>query len=523
MSWIADSRFARVAPSLQRGADFSALQLSPEEGFVLSRVDGASTVEEICLITGLPRERTLDILEKLHQASVLFLPGAPTASTQPTTSSPAPAAGPPDGSSAHAKASDGPIEPRAGEEALPNIPPFSPDSGCDLSEDKQRSIHELYYQIEELDFYALLQLQPGCDGREVQRAYRKISMKYHPDRFFGKSLGIYKERLETIFRHVSNVADYLTDDAQRATYEAELRSAGDPTPESGTGPETAGQGGREAPVPAEAPAAAGAPEAAASSARTGDAGEPSSAELEALGRPRNLTREQRLRRLGGVLGMTTRELRAVARGRSTPTPPGVPSLSPERLARQGENTRGNSARAALSPLLQRLQKAREHYDEGVKAMLASNWANAASNLKLAITFDPKNQEYREKEQVASGRARQLAAEAYAKRATFEESLGHHEEAARLYAMAADRHETIELLTRAAGALARTGELKRAMDYAMKARDLNPNSVPARIGLATAYLAAGMPKNARREVDYVLKLDSDNRAAKALLKEIRRAE
>ena len=259
----------------------------------------------------------------------------------------------------------------------------------------------------------------------------------------------------------------------------------------------------------------------ASTSADGGPEEPTTAELEALGRPRNLTREQRLRRLGGVLGMSTQEPKTVARGRQTP-PAEVPDLSKERKARLREQSRG-AVRNSLSPVMQRLQKAREHYDEGVKAMLAGSWATAASNLKLATTFDPKNQDYREKEQVASQRARALAAESYMKRAAFEESVGHNEEAARLYSMAADRHESIDYLTRAAAALARTGELKRAMEYAIKAKELNPNSVPARISLANAYLAAGMPKNARREVDYVLKLDSDNPAAKTLLKEIRRAE
>lgn len=452
--------------------DFAGLSLSPEEGFVLSRVDGRTTIGEIVMVTGLGETKTLDALAKLHDSALIAIPGAPAKEAAASQPESAP--------EAEADTGDGvPTESM--------VPPFALEDGIQISEDKQREIHELYYSLDGLEFYELLSLHPGCATKDVQRAYRKVSMRYHPDRFYGKKLGSYMGKLEAIFRHLSNVVEYLSDDEERAAYEASLAAA-EPEPLS-------------------------------------------SEELEPIRRrPRTLTKKDRLRRLGGVMGMSTREVKAAARKRrGTPEPqPGAlrtnkaPEVSAERKARIKKRRR-KQTQQVLSPMMQRRAKAKLHYEEGIKLLLEGSFAAAASNLKLATTFDPKNEEYREKEQLATSRAREGSSKAYAKRAAFEESVGRWEEAARLYCMAAERNPTVDYFSRAADALSKGEDLKRAVEYATRAKDLDPNSVQARLSLGNAYLAAGMPKNARREVEYALKLDSDNKLAKSLMRDIKRAD
>lgn len=540
MRWIEDGCFGKVAPKLRLNAGLQGLQLTPEEGFILSRVDGFSSIEEICLVTGLPRTQTLETLEKLHCAGLLEVEGAPPpvpmnpkapepnsdGRSQSETSleegtSQEGGASKKGGTSMDGEAGLNEPSPRAtarnGEGT--GVPGFEPDPDCELSAERQQAISELYHRLDEMDFFELLGLSPDCDGREVQRAYRKISLKFHPDRFFGKRLGGFKAHLEAIFRHVSNVADYLTDDAQRETYGAELLGTG----ATASPPSTEVASGAHGDI---SPAEDARDDAESELSGTSQISDSSDARKGTGEERRILTREQRLRRLGGILGMSSQELRAVARSRKTETQerPAVtlPELSPERQKRMSTAAR-TGLHATLDPMRQRRQKAKTHYDEGVRAMQAGNWPSAASNLKLALTFDPMNEEYRDKEAIASVRAREVSAVSYAKRASQEDAIGRHDEAARLYAMAADRHATVEHLTKAARALLRTGELKRAVEYAIKARDSNPSSVTARVVLGNAYLTAEMPKSARREVDYALKLDANNLAAKALLKEIRKAE
>jgi len=476
VSWIKDNGLRSAIPTLQ-AMDFAGLALSPEEGFVLSRVDGRSTIEEICLLAGMGDGKTLDALAKLHDSMLIEIPGAPA--RQSAQAEPSPADG--------ADEEGAPTEPMA--------PPFSVEEGVQLSEKKQREVHALYYGLDAMEFYDLLSLEKGCTNKDIQRAYRKVSKQYHPDRFYGKDLGSYKNKLEAIFRHISNVVEYLTDDDERTAYEASL---GSPEPE----PEPANE-------------------------------DPTTDELEPVRRrPRHLTKKDRLRRLGGVMGMSTKEVQAAARKRKgTPQPQPkagalrtdrAPEVSAERKARIKKRRR-KQTQQIMSPIVQRRAKAKRHYEEGIKLLLDGNFAAAASNLKLATTFDPKNEEYAEKEQIATSRAREGSAVAYAKRAAFEESVGRWEEAARLYCMAAERSPTVELFCQAADALSKGDDLKRAVEYATRAKDLEPNSIQARLSLGTAYLAADMPKNARREVEYALNLDSDNPLAKTLMKEVRKAD
>ena len=55
--------------------------------------------------------------------------------------------------------------------------------------------------------------------KEIRRAYFRISKDFHPDRFFGRSLGTYKDRLALIFERVSRAWSVLGDETQRAVYD----------------------------------------------------------------------------------------------------------------------------------------------------------------------------------------------------------------------------------------------------------------------------------------------------------------
>src|ERR1044071_1853389 len=51
-------------PSLVSGVDFYALPLSTIEGFVLSRVDGSASVEDIWMMAGMEKQELNGILER---------------------------------------------------------------------------------------------------------------------------------------------------------------------------------------------------------------------------------------------------------------------------------------------------------------------------------------------------------------------------------------------------------------------------------------------------------------------------
>ena len=65
----------------------------------------------------------------------------------------------------------------------------------------------------EIDFYQLLEVSRDADGATIKSSYRKLAMKYHPDRNPGD------QECETRFRSISVAYDCLKDPQKRAAYD----------------------------------------------------------------------------------------------------------------------------------------------------------------------------------------------------------------------------------------------------------------------------------------------------------------
>src|SRR4051812_38494190 len=66
-----------------KSGDMRSLKLSPEEGFVLSRVDGPTSVKDLVALTGLDESRVVEIVGRLATEGALDVEGvapAPPAS-----------------------------------------------------------------------------------------------------------------------------------------------------------------------------------------------------------------------------------------------------------------------------------------------------------------------------------------------------------------------------------------------------------------------------------------------------------
>ena len=60
------------------------------------------------------------------------------------------------------------------------------------------------------DYYEILGISRDADEKEVKRAYRKLAMKYHPDRNPGDS------EAENKFKEASEAYEILADQSRRA-------------------------------------------------------------------------------------------------------------------------------------------------------------------------------------------------------------------------------------------------------------------------------------------------------------------
>src|SRR3954464_10746458 len=63
------------------------------------------------------------------------------------------------------------------------------------------------------DYYEVLGIQRGASVDEIKKAYRKLAMKYHPDRNPGDKAA------ETSFKEAAEAYEVLSDDQKRGRYD----------------------------------------------------------------------------------------------------------------------------------------------------------------------------------------------------------------------------------------------------------------------------------------------------------------
>jgi DnaJ-domain-containing protein 1 len=164
-----------VRPVLNGASGLGAVRLSPVEGFVLSRVDGRTSYAEICALTGLGEEATLEILRKLRRERLIVNPGEAA-----------------EASSLLERHDDGsPVDPSELAE------------GPGLDTPTKLRIVRLHRRIKGLKAHELLGLHPGADAAAVKRAYFAASKDVHPDRYYGQDLGRFRDRLNDIFAQLT--------------------------------------------------------------------------------------------------------------------------------------------------------------------------------------------------------------------------------------------------------------------------------------------------------------------------------
>lgn len=242
------------------GFDPMRAGIGPEEYFVFSRVDGVTALRDLLLATGLPPERAVAIISKLRSIGAVLLPSerdpvavgasppaappvlAPRTITARTTGAPtsAPMSAPSTSASSLAALSAvnaaasaaGPARPRtitartAGAPPPPAQPPV--DRGPHDLELPNPTAEELAALAEPGDLRdrdrrlvlamarvahdprQLLGVSTIADTRTLKHAYFRLSKEVHPDRYYGKRLGSFNQRLEVIFEALARAYSQLS-------------------------------------------------------------------------------------------------------------------------------------------------------------------------------------------------------------------------------------------------------------------------------------------------------------------------
>ena len=68
------------------------------------------------------------------------------------------------------------------------------------------------------DLYSILGVSKNATDEEIKKAYRKLALKYHPDKWGDKSEAEQKQA-ETKFKEVSEAYSVLSDKEKRQNYD----------------------------------------------------------------------------------------------------------------------------------------------------------------------------------------------------------------------------------------------------------------------------------------------------------------
>lgn len=485
--------------ALPKGKSVQSFPLAPVDGFVLSRIDGTLSVREIVTLTGLDNVTVVASIDKLVSLGLVELAPLPP----PPRSLPPP-------QSAQPRSASIPAHPvteisNVLDSGAPKPPPalYDPaelDEDVDLDRDHRRKILDLFYKLGEVDLYELLSVSRSADKKALKRAYFELASLHHPDRFFRKRLGSFKQKMEAVFSRVTEAHDTLTDKDKRAEYDAYINAQDEARAlEAQMTRRTSSPGMDRTDRPIPAPTISTPPQTPF----------PPQERTSGIQLSEQARRDSLARRLLG--GRTS----SGAPARNTPATP-VPAPDPDALKRHYEQK--------ISAVREHMAK--EHLATAERAVSSGDWVAATNAYRLAIQINPNDDDLQRALNEAQRRANEILAEAYRKQALYEEKAGKTLEAARSWQRVAkalpdepDPHARAAscLLAANADRNADQATLRNAATLAQRAIALEPQYIKHRTLLAEIYLAAGLTLNAKRELEAAARLAPDDANIVALLK------
>lgn len=518
------------------------------EAFVLSRVDGRTSDAEIALVTGLGVADVTELLRRLDdlgavtygqittpasgtkQAPVGGLLGASGSGTHPRVEAPL--------ITDASDASDASDTPLITESPPTAYDPAELDEPADIPQTRKRTILDLHHKLDAMSHYELLGVSPTANKKAVKSAYFGVVSTFHPDKYYGKSLGSFKPKLERIFQRVTQAHDTLTQPKLREEYDRFLESqlatraldiVADPASALPEVDEIFREMEREARLAATAspssPPPAGPPGAPLAQGGLTPSAVPGGAVVNVPGSSPPVESAVRQR-----ISMTPEERRrALARklGGSIPAPA-------VRAPQPVESAPAPSAReAAADSLKQRyeahLTRARDdrlkrYIQAADDAVAAKNMVAATNALRIAVSLAPENVALAERFETIERQAAASLADQYIEQAKYEERRGEFALAAQGYERALRGRPSAQLHERAAHCFLETrGDPKKASDHARKAVEMAPREVAYRITLSRVYARAGMEQSALGELERARTLDPSDDTIKDWIKRVKRGE
>lgn len=179
-------------PVLLDGVKFESLALTPEDFFVLSRINGVLSVKEISQMVGFPIDKTAACMQKFLDNKVINI--------------------------------------KSKEEKKKKTVSETPTMGQELDKEDDDSVLSqiprtfrnrmllMWDGLDKKNYFEILEVTPSADADEIQKNYLKLVKEFHPDSLRGKESGHYKQKMEKIFDKIQEAYQEIHPDGKRATY-----------------------------------------------------------------------------------------------------------------------------------------------------------------------------------------------------------------------------------------------------------------------------------------------------------------
>ena len=195
------------------------------------------------------------------------------------------------------------------------------DAGnVELSPEFQAEVRKFASLLPALTYYEVLDVARDADDAAIRSGFFERSKLYHPDRHFGKNVGLFGPLITEVYKRVVAAYDVLRDPRLRQAYDKMIGPAPEPQPE----PEPSSEAPQKSPA-----------------------------------------------------------RRKAARSRSR---------GPSLRSRSGLDSPNRTLQALQSQLDRSRAKARRHLEEALERKQLGDWAGAASRIKLALAFDPRDEQ-----------------------------------------------------------------------------------------------------------------------------------
>lgn len=222
--------------------------LSPTDWFLLSRLDGRTNIHMLSQMCGMNDAEGISSVERLWEGGLVSLPGRLDRGTEPApeaaqtrpmpvfrVSEPAPGSGVSavaPGSGAPAVASSGSAAPTSlvlsselANRGFPvsfgafRVSDAELAGGTALTDEQKKVVLYFHHHMRRVTYYTFLGVDPKADDRTVRAAYFALSKQFHPDRWFRKDTGPFRDRIEDIFKWLNRANGVLMHTSKRRGYD----------------------------------------------------------------------------------------------------------------------------------------------------------------------------------------------------------------------------------------------------------------------------------------------------------------